>query len=243
MKKEFKLLQIDKPKPIVKTEDTGKIFEKAICLFFEIEFNGKFKYNIKEANEIKTLLDNLKLYFPYQKIIHSANNHGRYDFTAINDKGKEVYLSAKTTKGKGQSKVCPQVIGQPTKEKFCKINNLQILSTNDDIKLFIKNNLILLLNNYFEYTFDNNIIFYNNKTKKIIYIIKTKNIKWNDYKLILKCKKQEWNESTTLYIIIDNKEISIGEFQVHTHRNCIKFRWCFENLLNIFKNYFEIKII
>ncbi len=36
-----------------------------------------------------------------------------------------------------------------------------------------------------------------------------------------------WNESTS--ISINNN--TIGEFQIHKNRDCIKFRWFFEKLL------------
>ena len=37
----------------LKTEHLGKIFEMAICLLYEIPFDGKYKYNMKESNLIK----------------------------------------------------------------------------------------------------------------------------------------------------------------------------------------------
>jgi hypothetical protein len=49
-------------------------------------------------------------------------------------------------------------------------------------------------------------------------------------------KNRQWNESTGL--LVDNN--TIGEFQVHNHRDCIKFRWVFEKLLDVFKDHFEM---
>ena len=46
----------NKEKKKVITEDLGKIFEKAICLEYEIDFNGKFKYDEKEAEKLKEKL-------------------------------------------------------------------------------------------------------------------------------------------------------------------------------------------
>lgn len=40
---------------------------------------------------------------------------------------------------------------------------------------------------------------------------------------------EEWNESNT----VKYNGISIGEFQVHTNRNCFKFRFNLKNLLGI----------
>ena len=66
-------------------------------------------------------------------------------------------------------------------------------------------------------------------------------IDWNDYEILFSHnkKKNQWNESTTISI----NNISIGEFQVHNHRDCIKFRWTFENLLKLFSSCFVIKTI
>ena len=43
---------------------------------------------------------------------------------------------------------------------------------------------------------------------------------------------EEWNESNT----VKYNGISIGEFQVHTNRNCFKFRFNLKNLLGILNN-------
>ena len=51
-----------------------------------------------------------------------------------------------------------------------------------------------------------------------------------------KKKNKPWCESSTISI----NNLSIGEFQVHKHRDCIKFRWCFEKLLKYFVKSFTI---
>lgn len=43
---------------------------------------------------------------------------------------------------------------------------------------------------------------------------------------------EEWNESNT----VKYDGITIGEFQVHKNRNCFKFRFNMQNLLNLLKN-------
>ena len=35
------------------TEDLGKIFEMAVCLLYEIEYDGKYKYSMVDAEKIK----------------------------------------------------------------------------------------------------------------------------------------------------------------------------------------------
>jgi len=220
-------------KPKVLTEDLGKIFEKAICNLYEIDYDGKYNYSLEEAEKIKQKIFKLKEVFPY-KIKHSAKNGNKYDFTCIND--TSISLSAKTSKKDG--KVCPQVIGQPSRKKFCE--HFEDIKTDKvlEIKKYIEKNVNTMLYQYTLNTFHSPIIYYN-KHKDLILFIKLKNeIIWNNKQVsfshIIKCK--DWNESTG--IIVNN--ITIGEFQVHNHRDCIKFRWCFEKLLDLFKDHFEI---
>jgi hypothetical protein len=217
----------------VATEDLGKIFEMAICILFDTPFEGKYKYSIEEANKLTTRIQPLLLVFPH-KIKHTAKNGSQYDFTGIDN--SEIKLSAKTTKKDG--KICPQIIGQPTKKKFCEYFNLDILVSSNEIKTFIETNISNMLYKYFELTFDCPIIYYNQKkdTVKLIYIFDK--IDWQKYTIEFSHIKKNkiWNESTTIYI----NKTPIGEFQIHNHRDCIKFRWAFENLLKLFENTFNI---
>ena len=59
-----------------------------------------------------------------------------------------IKLSAKTTKKDG--KVCPQVIGQPSKKKFCEFFNVDINFTLEQIKEYIEVNVDKMLNIYFD---------------------------------------------------------------------------------------------
>jgi len=223
--------KMDKKKVI--TEDLGKIFEKAICLEYEIDFNGKFKYEEKEAEKLKEKLVLLKENFPYE-LNHTAKNGNPYDFTSKDGLYK---LSAKSTKKDG--KVCPQVIGQPSKKKFCQYFQLDPLTDNEQIKSFIENNITILLEKYFQNTFDCSVIYYNQHKDLILFVNSIKKIEWTNYEISFNHneKQKKWNESTTISI---NKK-NIGEFQIHNHRDCIKFRWFFEKLLDTFPEYFDVK--
>jgi len=72
----------------------------------------------------------------------------------------------------------------------------------------------------------------------VLFVTLKTTIDWSNHivQFIHILKGKSWNESTT--IKINNK--TIGEFQIHNHRDCIKFRWAFENLLDIFKDHFDI---
>lgn len=225
-------------KPKVITEDLGKIFEMAICLLNEIPYDGIFKYSMEKAELLKNKLFNLSKVFPY-KLIHTAKKGSRYDFTAIDN--PDIKLSAKTTKK--DYKICPQVIGQPSKKKFCEHFELDNSITIEQIKEYIVENIEKLLKTYFEYTFDCPVLYYNDTSKQFWFIKKHTDIDWNNCIIEFSHtkKNKQWNESTSITI----NGYSMGEFQVHNHRDNIKFRWNLGNLLHCFhhgmeEKYFEI---
>jgi hypothetical protein len=221
----------------VLTEDLGKIFEKGVCMLYGIEYDGKYKYSIEEAQKISDRIVKLKDVFPHN-IRHSAKNGSQYDFTGADD--ETVRLSAKTTKKDG--KVCPQVIGQPSKKKFCDFFGLDQTLNLEQIKQYIEDgNVAQMLKIYFKTTFDCPIVYYNKKKNLLLFIKTLTEIDWTQYVIEFSHKKKNkvWGESSTISI----NNITIGEFQVHNHRDCIKFRWAFENILEIFKTHFEIVTI
>jgi hypothetical protein len=232
----FKTSEINTNKKVL-TEDLGKIFEMAICLLYKTEYDGNYKYSLEEANSIKERICQLKYVFPYN-IKHIAKNGNQYDFVSIDEKniGEKINLSAKTTKKNG--KVCPQVIGQPTKKKFCNFFGIDIILNVEQIKEYIMDNIKILLKIYALNTFDCSIVYYN-KYKNLLLFIKLKeNINWTNYDIKFSHinKNKKWNESSCISI----NNVTIGEFQVHNNRDCIKFRWAFENILTLFKDNFEI---
>jgi hypothetical protein len=225
----------------LKTEDTGKIFERALCFLFNIPYDGKYKYSEEAARALLPRLEPLGAILRKQMPSprHSAKAGGRYDFT--DSVLEERCLSAKTTKG--ADKVCPQVIGQPTKKRFCEAFGLPAASTNDDIKTYIEANIPQMLVKYEEYTFDCPTLYYNAGKDKLLLITRKTPIDWSLYSLALSRShtKGEWNESSTLQLELeDGKFKAIGEFQVHNHRSAIKFRWNLEALLALFPDNFTI---
>ena len=194
-------------KPKVITEDLGKIFEMAICLLYQIPFDGKYKYSIEEAEIIKEKIIKLKDVLPIQ-IEHTAKNGSQYDFGSID---KTTHLSAKTTKKDG--KVSPQVIGQPSRKKFCAFFGLEPTCNLDEIKHYIELNVEHLLDHYIQHTFDCPIIYYN-KHKDIKHFITLKeNIKWDHHTIHFShvTKQKKWNESSSISV----NGVTIGEFQIH----------------------------
>jgi hypothetical protein len=226
------IITIDENK-ILQTEDLGKIFEMAICLLYEIPFDGKYKYSMEDAQKIRTRIEPLLSVFPY-KIKHTAKNGNQYDFCGQDD--ETIKLSAKTTKKDG--KVCPQVIGQPSRKKFCNFFNIDISLSLEGIKSYIETNIVNMLSVYFELTFDCPIIYYNKNTDLLQLIKLKEKIDWTNYLIEFSHikKNKQWVESSTISI----NNLTIGEFQLHKHRDCIKFRWSFEKLLKYFVKSFSI---
>lgn len=240
LSKIYKMATAIKNVPKVITEDLGKIFEKGICGVYNTPYVGKYKYSEEEAAKFTQRLQKLPELFP--QCTHTAEKGAQYDFTAIND--SNTHLSAKTNKQ--GDKVCPQKIGQPSKKKFCEYFNLDHTTmTANDIKQYIMVNLKSMLPHYFKYTFDCPIIYYNQKSDKILFVKNIAPIDWDQVAISFShiLKEKEWNESTSISVKVDDKYVNIGEFQVHTKRDGIKFRWNFETLLKLYPNLFSVQQI
>lgn len=230
----------DEKDDILKTEDTGKMFEMAICLAYGIPYDGKYKYSMYLPNRLKNRLKKLTELFP--KCFHTAKRGSRYDFTSVDN--SDLHLSAKTTK-KGVGKVAPQVIGQSQPEKFC--NLLQIpFSTIDMLKRYLQSNVASILSILESYTFDCPNIYYNEALDEITYICKLnkKPIEWNTYEYEWTCQWDLWTNSSTLKIRTPKGFVSLVEFQFHTKsRTNMAIRWFYQNVLTVFKDHFEIVLL
>jgi hypothetical protein len=163
---------------------------------------------------------------------HTAKEGARYDFTAVSDATK--HLSAKTTK-KGIGKVAPQVIGQPSREKFCSVLKIPY-TTDKDLKKYIQNNISTILPILTEHTFDCPNVYYNHKTSSIKYITLTTPIVWEAFEYEWTRDYDSWDNSSTLKIKKDGIFVSIVEFQFHTKRKNMAIRWVYDHFLAVFKD-------
>lgn len=221
----------------INNETAGLTAEYFICVHSEVKFNSSKKrintqtYNLMEASIRESLR-----YLP--KIIkHVGHNNEEPDF--ILDDG--ATLSVKTNITKSAPKVCPQNIGQVSKNKFISIfakfyNDVAIKypshrKIDDNIKDTIIEYIHKLLAIYLDNTFGCDYLLWIYKGKDMFRYLIISNI--NKYKFDrIKCsftRTDNWLESTT----IKYEGLSIGEFQIHKHRNCVKFRWIFNNLLKL----------
>ena len=223
-------------KHVLKTEDTGKMFEMAICMAYNTPYDGKYKYSMEIPEKMKDRLIPLIELFPNCQ--HTAKKGARYDFTSLTDPTK--HLSAKTTK-KGVGKVAPQVLGQCQPSKFCEILGIEF-TTIPGLKRYIQTNATSVLPRLVEYTFDCPNLYYNQEKDTIRYITLTQPIDWGCVQIKWTCNWEEWDNSSTMKVVYDEtKEIALVEFQFHTKsRTNMAIRWCYENFLTLFQNNLHI---
>jgi hypothetical protein len=236
--KQTPLTQESKKDAILQTEDTGKVFEMAICLAYGIPYDGKFKYDMKRAENLKDRLIQLPTLFP--NATHTAKKGARYDFTSSTN--SKLHLSAKTTK-KGVGKIAPQVLGQSQPKKFCDTIGIEYKDI-PSLKEYIQTNISSILPTLTDYTFDCDTVYYNEETDSIKYIQLKSQPEWSSYTYKWTCDHSKWNNSSTVKIVKDDKEIPLVEFQFHTKsRTNMAVRWCFENVLTLFNKQFLIRLL
>jgi hypothetical protein len=212
--------------PTLRTEDTGKIFEMAICLAYNIPYQGPFKYDLEKAQALKRRLVDLPSLFP--ACTHTATRGARYDFTAVSD--SSLHLSAKTSKRK-HAKVAPQVIGQSQPQKLCALLGIEFTDI-PAFKQYIQTHVTALLPLLVEYTFDCPNLYYNEETDSIQFIRLVKPIDWTAYTYSWTCSWETWNNSATLKL----GDRALVEFQFHTKsRTNMAIRWCYDAFLDIFR--------
>jgi adenine-specific DNA-methyltransferase len=175
------------------------------------------------------------------KMKHVGNLNCEYDF--IQDKCLKT-VSIKTIMS--GNKICPQSIGQCSLKRFNDKMSLGI-SNKMEFKSFFLENKTTMLEKYLENTFccDKTIIF--KFQAGIIYIIeKTGNVCFNNNilsKFSTSKNLNNWNESSTVYVesggsrgkvqVPKKSTCSLGEIQIHNNRDCIKFRFNINTLVDM----------
>ncbi len=203
----------------LETEVLGKEFEMAVCLYYGIDYDGGFKYDINKARELSKRLGPLKdLFAPTCQ--HTAGKRGVHDFTYYNS-GLTRHLSVKTNKNL-QQKVCPQKIGQPSEKTFRENFGL---TEDENIKEYIEANTASMLKKYWNCTYNVPVLYYNEQRDKICFIKELNPPDFEQENITFTQTGKDWKSTTVKY-----KGKRIGEFQEHNNRNCIKFRWFQNNL-------------
>jgi hypothetical protein len=238
--------EIPQEKPTLKTEDTGKIFEKAICDSVGIPYDGPFKYSQEEVDKLVPRLSKILTENLFPPCIHTAKKGARYDFTSLDGK---MHLSAKSNKKKG-GKLAAQVIGQATPTKFCTILGIEY-TTKENLKQHIQENISSILSVLWGYTFDSQLIYYVKDTNTIRFITPrnsilsatataTTPVNWSEYQYTWTLSYDKWEGSSSVSITIDGKKEPILEWQFHKNRKNMAIRWSIENILRIFSDQFDI---
>lgn len=222
------------------TETFGMSAESAICEHFKLKQPDSFATRCSPAikQELAPVIDAAFKVLP-KAVKHTGSESGErgeqskcsYDFLLEGNKT----LSLKTNKGK---MVCPPEVGQPG-AKTCLEYFRQFFPdgtkeiSNEDFKVMVYNHIADILPIYIEHLFDSDWLLWiylekSNYAFKAISQSDIKEYKWDKKKFsFTKPSLDQWNESNTLKY----DGITIGEFQVHTHRSCFKFRFNLANLL------------
>ena len=244
----------------LKTEDTGKIFEKAICDAYGIPFDGPFQYSQAEVDKLTPRLKRIVTDNLFPMCVHTASKGARYDFTSVADSG--VHLSAKSNKKKG-GKVAPQVVGQATPQKFweevCMCSSSGMIAAEPTIaadpatlKKYIQENITTIMPMLWRYTFDSPIVYYVRDTDEIRFIAPAavaggdEQPDWSAFQYTWSRPYDKWTNSTSLRIIAPGgvKEETIMEFQFHTKsRQNMAVRWAIDKVLQVFAGHFKVDVL
>ena len=241
----------------LQTEDTGKIFEKAICDAYGIQFDGPFQYSQAEVDKLTPRLKRLVTDNLFPLCVHTASKGARYDFTAVAD--SRIHLSAKSNKKKG-GKVAPQVVGQATPQKFweevCICSGVAIAepaiadpADPATLKKYIQENITTIMPMLWRYTFDSPIVYYVRDTNEIRFIAPAggdDEPDWSTFQYTWSRSYDKWANSTSLRVIApgDVKEETIMEFQFHTKsRQNMAVRWAIDKVLQVFAGHFKVDVL
>lgn len=226
-------------------EQTGMWCERVVCDILKIPFNSKRdyitsdNYPSKLARDLKDTLQPFLMTLNITK--HEGNKNDAYDFLTFNNQ----HISLKTnTNG---FKVCPALIGQTTLQKLNKYFKQDL--TKDQFKEFIINNTHQVLKEYLKYIFickhtfcikfdTGKIYYFNTNTNTNTNIVpeldlNTDDIQDQETPFTFTNTLENWNESNTLKIKVNEQLFSLAEFQIHNNRNCIKCRFNFDTVIKL----------
>jgi len=219
------------------TEQLGILVEKAMCDIVKIPFNTKRKYDNLSSEVVNDISETVGPLLKKMKLEHVGNLNTTYDF--VNNENNTTVSVKTLMKG---NRICPQNIGQ------CSLNRLSLkLGKNfdkvDTFKNYFMQNKMDMLRNYLVNCFCCDMTIIYKFDKGIVYVINKDNL--NDIKfkneLSLSTSKLlgDWNESNTIYVNdlhLNEKRLSIGEIQIHKNRDCVKFRFNVDTLVEMIKS-------
>lgn len=221
-------------------ESLGITCEYIICNLYGLDNDLEDRIITRNLDKLTNKFTEFKTQFEneFKQSVIGFNGfqNDSVDFFCNNDKTLSVKSNFKKS-----GKVCPQKIGQPTKKSFLKhmkqvdeFKELDIEPTSTDIKSFIFNNINVLIKQYYKYLFccDYTLWIYGDKHDTHNYkIIDKQSIIYPfiENKFTFSKTLEQWNEGITLRY----NDVSIGEFQFHNNRDCIKFRFYINKILEL----------
>ncbi len=241
----------------INNESIGIATEVAIAKTYNVPISPNYELRAEpgitnfllEGDYIRKIFERENIPFP---IKHIAEGQNPVDFVLENNKT----LSVKSNQNQ-IGKAAPQNIGQPTNQTYFNFIEAQniipgfkldnylaergLSDTEENRKCVFKSISIeyidLLINMYWKNIFecDYLLLMYNLEnhacpTNNYRLFGKFGNLpKWNKELFSFTRPLSQWNESTTLKY----NGISIGEFQVHNNRNCLKFRFIMKGIMKL----------
>lgn len=204
-------------------ESYGMGIERVICEMFSISHTIPVTRTALITDDLVNRIEGSLLQHGIEPVKHIGGDNKSVDF--LLSSGETLSVKSNTN----GSKVCPQNIGQTTLQKFSKYFHTS--SESQKIKEWVQKNPVVLFKSYFKNLFCCDYVLWVHENGEIM-LLKSKSIHYA--KLFMRDftftrNALEWNESTTLKW----NSVSIGEFQIHNHRNCIKFRFHLKNLLKM----------
>lgn len=229
----------------------GDTAELAICKNFKLDPGINNDRLLNNSSKIilnafqKHYSENESNLFPLKPIKYSGTE--KRERGGMSKSGIDFYLeqnatlSVKTNKSKS-FKVCPPEVGQPSPKTFdLHFSNKGWYDGNmneDKFRTLVndKEKLILLLKEYVKFLNECDFILWtlylneNNLSSKLVVKRDLDNISFNP-ELIQYSNDFKTKSSVTIKYGLNN--LSLGEFQVHSARNSLKFRFNFNNLLSL----------
>jgi hypothetical protein len=218
-------------------ESMGITAEYLLCKYLNIKFDINEKRLIKDKEALKMLSD-LIVHFPKTKFYDYkwiGSDNMEADFTMKDVETKDVVtLSLKTTYSNSR-KLCPQNIGQVTSldklRRYMPVPSSIKEFNSEEFREYVMENIEYIISVYVKNLFVCDYMFYvdiyNNETYFIEEsVIKKRLLQLKKDKFTFTQTKETWKESNT----VKYNGVSIGEFQLHVHRKCFKFRFIFNGL-------------
>lgn len=213
---------------VLSNERVGITLEYLLAMKYKLPGNY-YTHRFKPSKPLDKIIDTVHSILQNEKIVlkeYSGPLNTYYDFKT--EEGNTLSLKSNF---KGY-KVCPQTIGQISKEKWLNKFQCNSTTTTTDHKVVFMTNKELIVKEYWRNLFpcDHNIwIRYENQDWKATYIHKSTTTTTPFFTNNLETTRtlEQWVESNT----VKYQGKSIGEIQIHRNRNCIKFRFNMSNCL------------